>query len=88
MPDVGAIIKSIEVSLGFEKDPIIVGKPFGFAFDLILDSEFPEEEVSHKSFLMFGDNLNTDIKFGKNVGIDTALVLSGVTSLQSQEVLN
>lgn len=30
---------------------------------------------------MFGDNLDTDIEFGKNNGIATALMLTGVTSL-------
>ncbi len=30
--------------------------------------------------LMIGDNLNTDIKFAHNCGIDSLLVYSGVTS--------
>ncbi|KDN32893.1 hypothetical protein RSAG8_14019, partial [Rhizoctonia solani AG-8 WAC10335] len=31
--------------------------------------------------LMIGDRLDTDIQFGKNGGLDTLLVLSGVTHL-------
>lgn len=37
---------------------------------------------------MFGDNMETDIKFGKNVGIDTALVLTGVTRLINQPAID
>ena len=33
-------------------------------------------------FLMVGDNLKTDIKFGNNCGVDTLVVLSGNTNLE------
>lgn len=33
---------------------------------------------------MIGDNLHTDIEFGKAAGIDTALVLTGITTLHEE----
>lgn len=36
---------------------------------------------------MIGDKLDTDIGFGKNSGIDTLLVLSGVTKAENYETL-
>ena len=39
---------------------------------------------NHKSkCLMIGDNLITDILFGNNCGIDTLLLLTGVTKRES-----
>ena len=35
----------------------------------------PEEDK--KRWIMFGDRIDTDMKFGKNSGIDTAFVLTG-----------
>lgn len=37
------------------------------------------DENLRSKFIMFGDNLDTDILFGKNSGIATALMLTGVT---------
>ena len=37
---------------------------------------------------MIGDNLNTDIQFAKNCGIDSLMVLTGVTSKEQYESQN
>ena len=34
---------------------------------------------------MIGDNLDSDILFGKNAGIGTILVLSGLTKLETHQ---
>lgn len=59
----------------------MLGKPNRFAFDLLIQDHIGDvytDEMKDK-FLMIGDNLNTDIKFGKEIGIDTALVFTGIT---------
>ena len=38
--------------------------------------------------IMIGDNLNTDIQFAKNCGIDSLMVLTGVTSKEQYESQN
>ncbi len=64
---VGAIAGSTQ------REPIVVGKP----------SQFMLDNIAHKFGLrkdqicMVGDRLDTDIQFGKNGGLTTALVLSG-----------
>jgi ribonucleotide monophosphatase NagD (HAD superfamily) len=48
---------------------------------------FPDSPPSQKDFLIIGDNLFTDILFGKNSGMDTALVLTGTTHLDNPKHL-
>jgi ribonucleotide monophosphatase NagD (HAD superfamily) len=48
-------------------------------FDLLIKEHKLEDEPLSK-FVMVGDSLETDIKFGNNCGIDTLLVLTGNTS--------
>jgi len=59
------------------------GKPNPAAFDIIakdLRLFNGENPIRNEQILMVGDNLETDIKFGNNLGFKTLLVLSGVTS--------
>ena len=58
--------------------PNIIGKPNKELFELVLRDHGLQEEPREK-FLMLGDKIDTDIAFGINSGIDTLLVLSGVT---------
>jgi ribonucleotide monophosphatase NagD (HAD superfamily) len=82
-PDVGATLLALEVSSG--RKATRVGKPEEFCFEVILSDFFPD--VQHKwsdpeflsQFLMVGDNLETDIWFGKNVGIKTCFLYSGIS---------
>lgn len=56
--------------------PIVVGKPSSYLIDHILEIE----RVQRSKICMIGDRLDTDISFGINNGLQTLLVLSGVTS--------
>ena len=56
-----------------------MGKPDTWCFDL-LRRQHNLEDVPLSKFLMVGDNLSTDVVFGNKSGIDTLLVLSGVTT--------
>jgi 4-nitrophenyl phosphatase len=56
------------------REPIVLGKPHAEVFDTIEGLE----TVPKHNIWMVGDRLNTDIKFAKNVGIRSVLVLTGV----------
>ena len=75
MPAGGTVVRSIAAGTGVNPD-IIVGKPNALIFDIIKKEHGLEEKPLSK-FLMIGDTLITDIKFGNNSRIDTLLVLSG-----------
>ena len=84
MPDVGSTLASLEKVSG--RKATRVGKPGTFALEAILGDHFDKdrnrwkEEAFLKQFCYVGDNLQTDIRFGKESGIGTVLVLSGITS--------
>ena len=74
LPGAGCMVKAIECAT--EKEAYVIGKPNP---DVI--------EVACKKFglnksecLMVGDNLTTDIIVGRNAGIDTFAVLTGLTT--------
>ena len=57
------------------KNEVVVGKPSPYMAKAALDVlDLPPEKV-----LIIGDRLETDILMGKQSGIATALVLTGVT---------
>jgi 4-nitrophenyl phosphatase len=78
-PGAGTIIKGIEVASG--KTPLIIGKPFSTLYSLALSrsNSLPEET------LMIGDRLETDIGGAQQVGIRTALVLSGISTQEDAD---
>ena len=59
-----------------QREPIVVGKPAPFMLDYI-SKKFG---VKKEQMCMVGDRLDTDILFGKDGGLKTLLVLSGVTT--------
>ena len=67
---VGAIKGSTKV------EPTVVGKPSSF----MLDDIAAKFGLKKDEICMVGDRLDTDILFGKNGGLSTMLVLTGVTS--------
>ena len=81
MPVTGAAKTVGVVAEASGVEPLVIGKPEKPIFDLALDRlALPREQV-----LMVGDNLETDVLGGVRAGVQTALVLSGVTSRQDLE---
>lgn len=74
LPGCGAILASITTASGVE--PIIIGKPR----PLIMEMAAKRISAKKEKSLMIGDRIDTDILAGRNFGIQTALVLSGVIS--------
>jgi len=73
VPGAGAVVGAIE-GMGFPPEQV-VGKPSAIAFHIALEAAGAPPEQA----LMVGDRLETDILGAQRVGLDTALVLSGVS---------
>ena len=83
VPGAGSIIALIEAASG--QSPTIIGKPERGMFDAALHQlgALPEET------LMIGDRISTDISGARMLGMQTALVMTGVeteSSLRKSEV--
>jgi arabinose operon protein AraL len=74
IPDCGAIIGAIEGLLGRDIDRVL-GKPSQVTIDVALG----RLGVAPDECVMIGDRLETDVRMGELAGMETALVLSGVT---------
>lgn len=74
LPGAGSLIALLETATGVTAE--IVGKPKRAMFDSALD----QLGVTAHEVLMIGDRLDTDILGAQEVGMPTALVLTGVTS--------
>ncbi len=74
LPGAGAVLAAISAACGIE--PTIVGKPEPLMFQQALAWLGTDPERT----AVVGDRLETDILGGKNAGVRTILVLSGVTS--------
>lgn len=74
LPGNGSLTSVIAVST--QTDPIFIGKPEAVIMEQALEVlGLPKEEVA-----MIGDNYDTDITAGINVGMDTVIVHTGVTT--------
>lgn len=80
VPDVGSFIELLRASSGKTPD-IIVGKPYPVMTKILAK----RLGIKANEMLMVGDRLNTDIAFGLNSGMKTALVLSGETTKELYE---
>ena len=78
VPDIGAALGAIEAASGVRADRM--GKPHLHGFNAILRDHFADEcsDSLRSSFLMIGDNMESDIQFAVNCGIDSCLVFTGV----------
>ncbi len=73
-PGTGMVIGALQFSSGVK--PYIAGKPYPAIFQAALKKLNAEVEET----LMVGDRLETDILGANKIGLDTAAVLTGVTS--------
>ena len=64
-------------------EKVVVGKPNPNIIDLIM-KQHGIDQSEKPNMLMIGDNPATDIALGKNAGIDTCLVLSGVVKSEKE----
>jgi 4-nitrophenyl phosphatase len=62
--------------------PVVVGKPYPFLMELSLE----KLGTTRQETLVVGDRLETDIAAGQAVGCPTALVLSGVSTLEAADL--
>ncbi len=74
IPGAGAILAALTAAAGV--NPIVVGKPAPFLFQLAAD----RMHLSRGQVLVVGDRLETDIDGGHSWGARTGLVLSGVST--------
>jgi 4-nitrophenyl phosphatase len=65
-------------------EPIVAGKPFPYLMELSLE----RLGTTKAETLVVGDRLETDIQAGQTVGCPTALVLSGVSTIEEAEKWN
>jgi len=85
-PDIiipGAGITSTVLKAVSGRIPIVMGKPNIAIWNYICESF--EGQINSKRTMMIGDRCDTDILFGNRNGLDTLLVLSGVSSLYDVE---
>ncbi|PIO77129.1 phosphoglycolate/pyridoxal phosphate phosphatase family protein [Teladorsagia circumcincta] len=75
-PDAGPLVAAVRCASG--REPVTVGKPNTPAFDYIRR----RWNINPERTLMAGDRLNTDVKFGRDHGLKTLLVLSGCHQLE------
>ena len=74
IPDCAGMIAAIE-AVTWKKVEVVVGKPS----PLIIQTALEVIGLGPEDCILIGDRLETDIAMGKNSGIATGLVLSGVT---------
>ncbi|MGE7225465.1 HAD-IIA family hydrolase [Paenibacillus sp. PDC88] len=80
LPDTWSMVKAIETA-GCSEAPTVIGKPSAYYAAKVLEWS----KLSYDRCLMVGDRLETDILFGLQNGMRTALVLTGVTSRSDME---
>lgn len=74
IPDCAGMIAAVEAVTG-KKVEVIVGKPSPLMIQAALDVM----ELRPEECILIGDRLETDIRMGKEAGIATGIVLTGVT---------
>jgi len=75
IPDCAGMIAAIE-AVTQKKVEVIVGKPF----PIMIQAALGVMGLRPEDCILIGDRLETDIKMGKESGIATGIVLTGITS--------
>lgn len=73
VPGTGAIVASVSAGCGV--DPIVIGKPERFIFDMAVE----RLGMDRDQVIAVGDNLDTDIPAGHKAGIRTVLMFTGIS---------
>ena len=81
VPGPGAYVAAIEAVV--QRKAINLGKPYPFFFDCITSAH---PEIDKKRTVMIGDRLSTDMVFGRNNGVSTLFVQSGLSTYE--EMIN
>jgi len=76
VPGTGSMVAAVATAAG--RTPVVLGKPSKFMFEIV---QKRHPGIVPSRTLMIGDRANTDILLGKNCGLQTLLVGSGVHSL-------
>jgi 4-nitrophenyl phosphatase len=79
IPGAGSMIRALELASG--KQAFIIGKPQPTMFIAAMEMLGGRPETT----LMIGDRIDTDIEGAKVAGIKTAMVLTGVTTMEEIE---
>jgi HAD superfamily hydrolase (TIGR01450 family) len=74
MPGAGSVVGAFR-GMGYNPE-VSIGKPASVLFDIAME----KAQVDRGRVLMIGDRLETDIEGGVRSGIDTLLVLSGIST--------
>eukprot|EP00088_Acartia_fossae_P071140 TRINITY_DN9705_c0_g1_i2.p1 TRINITY_DN9705_c0_g1~~TRINITY_DN9705_c0_g1_i2.p1 ORF type:complete len:350 (+),score=62.64 TRINITY_DN9705_c0_g1_i2:31-1080(+) len=77
IPGTGSMVAAVATAAG--RDPIVLGKPNRLMFDIV---QKRHPSVVPERTLMIGDRADTDILLGKNCGLQTLMVGTGVHSLE------
>ncbi|NIK76605.1 4-nitrophenyl phosphatase [Paenibacillus castaneae] len=79
IPGAGSIGAMLKAAGG--KEPVLIGKPSS----ILMDYSLREIGLSAQETWVVGDNMATDIAFGKAAGCGTILVLTGLTNEQNMD---
>ncbi|WP_203334768.1 HAD-IIA family hydrolase [Planococcus beigongshangi] len=82
IPDCGALIGAIEGATG-EPVTMITGKPSQLMAEYVLTEVL---DMAAADCFMVGDRLETDIKMANDAGIQSVLVMTGITTAQMLEM--
>lgn len=77
IPDAGPLVAAVRCASG--REPTVMGKPYTPAYDYIKR----QWNIDPERTMIIGDRTNTDVKFGRDHGLKTMLVLSGCHQLDN-----
>lgn len=80
IPDCGGIIAALEVTTGRPVEQVM-GKPS----PLMVEAALRRLLLDKEDVLIVGDRLDTDVQMGCRSGVDTAMVLTGVSTKEQAE---